>query len=368
MSGGRITRDHRYAITPEHLILDPRLSDRAVRMWCRLERFAGDNGAAYPTRETLAIELRCSPAAVDRAKKELVDAGWLRVEPQPGAASNYVLTTAPTKDTQKVIQESRKALIEATAPRREKRSARRKASKRGSGAAVSVNGSSDEANSQVSGGGVLTGDDPPVSPVSEGGVLTGDDPGVLTGDDRGVLTGDAHKEAPPKGSTSEMSSDSSLRSSSAAAADEALPGMPDSPTAEAEEEAPNAFAIAGDFLNWYEANRNGGIPVLKRERCKAALAKEYIQPALDAGVTVDQIKRALTECRNEWPSQAEWRDRLREQVTGHNVVHFPGRRRAYDDIATHGDPEERRRRLEASNARNPEDIDAEVDAMFSTGD
>jgi hypothetical protein len=36
-----ITRRRRFAQIPEDLIVDTRLSDRAVRLWCRLDRYAG---------------------------------------------------------------------------------------------------------------------------------------------------------------------------------------------------------------------------------------------------------------------------------------------------------------------------------------
>jgi hypothetical protein len=36
-----ITRRRRFAQIPEDLIVDTRLSDRAVRLWCHLDRYAG---------------------------------------------------------------------------------------------------------------------------------------------------------------------------------------------------------------------------------------------------------------------------------------------------------------------------------------
>lgn len=203
-----IRRQHRYTITPEHLILDPRVSDRAFRLWCRLDRFAGEKASAYPARETLAIELDCSPSSIDRSTRELVGAGWLLKErKEAGGTCEYVLVTAPEKDVERLVKLARDARLEATQPRREAARGRRREAKK----VASVKGAAGEANPEVTAGGVVTGDKTP----GIRGVVTGDKTPVVTGDERGVVTGDEQKEAPLEGSTREGDSVSSLRSETA---------------------------------------------------------------------------------------------------------------------------------------------------------
>lgn len=64
----------RFAITPEW-VLDAEVSDRAVRLWAVLNRFAGEKGEANPGRLRIAKRLRCSEKSVDRAMRELVQIG-----------------------------------------------------------------------------------------------------------------------------------------------------------------------------------------------------------------------------------------------------------------------------------------------------
>lgn len=68
-----------FAIVPERVI-DADVSDRAVRLYALLDRYAGADGHAYPSRATLARRLRCSPDTVDRAVRELEAAGLVDVE------------------------------------------------------------------------------------------------------------------------------------------------------------------------------------------------------------------------------------------------------------------------------------------------
>jgi len=70
----RLDAEVRFAIVPEW-ILDAPVSDRAVRLYGLLARYADRNGAAFPARSTLAQRLRCTVRSVDRALTELVDAG-----------------------------------------------------------------------------------------------------------------------------------------------------------------------------------------------------------------------------------------------------------------------------------------------------
>lgn len=68
-----------FAMVPEAL-LDAGLSARAVQLYALLDRYAGPNEKAWPSRATMADRLSCSIDSVDRAVKELEENGWLSVE------------------------------------------------------------------------------------------------------------------------------------------------------------------------------------------------------------------------------------------------------------------------------------------------
>lgn len=82
----------RFAIIPEPLLFDRTISDRAVRLYGVLCRFAGDKGA-FPSRQTLASKLGCSRDSVDRALKELVAARWVSVKARWTDATKTERTT-----------------------------------------------------------------------------------------------------------------------------------------------------------------------------------------------------------------------------------------------------------------------------------
>jgi len=68
-----------FVIIPEW-VLDSGISDRAIRLYCTLGRYADDvTGEAYPSRRTLGKRLGCSTDSIDRAKNELVEVGALSV-------------------------------------------------------------------------------------------------------------------------------------------------------------------------------------------------------------------------------------------------------------------------------------------------
>jgi len=157
VSTDRLRRQHRYAVTPEGLILDPAVSDRAVRLWCRLDRYAGNDEAAYPTRETLSIELDCGRGSVDRARNELVEAGWLEVTRRHGGSDLYTVLSTPPEGLEERIAASREERRAARAPRLEAARQNRR----------------DKRRSQ---GGVLMGGDT----TEEGGVTTHGITGVTT--------------------------------------------------------------------------------------------------------------------------------------------------------------------------------------------
>lgn len=59
-----------FAIVPEWLIYEA-ISDRAVRLYATLARYADAEGLCWPSRQTLAKRTRCSVASIDRAAAEL---------------------------------------------------------------------------------------------------------------------------------------------------------------------------------------------------------------------------------------------------------------------------------------------------------
>jgi hypothetical protein len=67
-----------FAMIPESLIFSG-LSDKALRMYAALSRYADKGGTAYPARATLAERMQWSESTVDRALRDLVKAGLLRV-------------------------------------------------------------------------------------------------------------------------------------------------------------------------------------------------------------------------------------------------------------------------------------------------
>lgn len=71
-----------FALVPEWL-LDGDVSDRAVRLFAVLHRYADKDGRAYPGRARLADRLRCSTASIDRAIGELEQVGAVLVERRP---------------------------------------------------------------------------------------------------------------------------------------------------------------------------------------------------------------------------------------------------------------------------------------------
>ncbi len=66
----------RFAIIPDSIIEAP-ISANAFRLFAILQRHSDVFGHCYPGRARLAEILRCSHDTVSRAKKELVDAGFI---------------------------------------------------------------------------------------------------------------------------------------------------------------------------------------------------------------------------------------------------------------------------------------------------
>lgn len=86
-----IRLERRFAIIDEW-VLDLNISDRAVRLYAVLARYAdSETHKAYPSRGTLAERLRCSKASVDRAAQELVDAGAMTKKQRHNSSIIYTL-------------------------------------------------------------------------------------------------------------------------------------------------------------------------------------------------------------------------------------------------------------------------------------
>ena len=70
-----ITTDLRFSIVPEQ-VLDADISDRAVRIYALLARYAdNETGKCFPSRETLAKRAGCHVRSVGRAIDELIEIG-----------------------------------------------------------------------------------------------------------------------------------------------------------------------------------------------------------------------------------------------------------------------------------------------------
>ena len=93
--------EDRFAIVPEWL-LDADIGDAAVRLYAVLLRYGNSSGTRMPSRSTLARRLRKrSSDSVDRAMKELVTIGAVRVEHRYDGAQRltnayHVRTSRPT--------------------------------------------------------------------------------------------------------------------------------------------------------------------------------------------------------------------------------------------------------------------------------
>ena len=90
-----IRLERRFAIIDEWL-LDLDISDRAVRLYAVLARYAdSETHKAYPSRGTLAERLRCSKASIDRAAQELVDSGAMKKKQRHNSSVVYTLQVSP---------------------------------------------------------------------------------------------------------------------------------------------------------------------------------------------------------------------------------------------------------------------------------
>jgi hypothetical protein len=86
-----IKLDRRFAIIDDW-ILDLNVSDRAIRLYAILSRYAdNETHKAYPSRVTLAKRLQCSASSVDRATRELIEAGALDKKQRLNSSLIYTL-------------------------------------------------------------------------------------------------------------------------------------------------------------------------------------------------------------------------------------------------------------------------------------
>ncbi len=74
--------DNYFAVVPQWVILNPDLSDGAVRLYALLRRYADKSGEAWPRVGTLASKLAKGERTIQRHISELENAGALRVKPQ----------------------------------------------------------------------------------------------------------------------------------------------------------------------------------------------------------------------------------------------------------------------------------------------
>jgi hypothetical protein len=79
LDGTLVVEEPRFAIVPEWVI-DAGIPDAAFRLYSLLLRYGNGSGSRMPSRSTLARRLRRSVDAVDRAMRQLSDAGIVRIE------------------------------------------------------------------------------------------------------------------------------------------------------------------------------------------------------------------------------------------------------------------------------------------------
>ena len=77
--GSLVVEDQRFAILPEWVIT-ANISDGAFRMYSMLLRYGNNSGVRMPSRALLAHRLHRSVDSIDRALRELVSAGTVRIQ------------------------------------------------------------------------------------------------------------------------------------------------------------------------------------------------------------------------------------------------------------------------------------------------
>lgn len=83
-----------FAVIPDRLLYEQAVSDRALRLWLLLSRYAGLRLGAVPRRRELARMLGTSEKSVLRATNELVHVGWIAVLRRAKAGGAFVYVDA----------------------------------------------------------------------------------------------------------------------------------------------------------------------------------------------------------------------------------------------------------------------------------
>jgi DNA-binding transcriptional MocR family regulator len=87
----RLESELYFSILPEW-VLDADLSDKAIRLYAVLARYADHRThEAFPSRETLAQRMRCSARSVDRAALELIASGVITKRQRHNSSLVYTL-------------------------------------------------------------------------------------------------------------------------------------------------------------------------------------------------------------------------------------------------------------------------------------
>jgi hypothetical protein len=87
----QLEAEMRFSITPEWVLYET-ISDKAVRLYCVLARFADNNThQAFPSRETLAAKMHCSVKSIDRAAQELIEIGAVSKKQRHNSSLIYTL-------------------------------------------------------------------------------------------------------------------------------------------------------------------------------------------------------------------------------------------------------------------------------------
>ena len=86
-----LTAELRFSMIPEW-ILDSGISDKAIRLYCVLARYAdNETHRAFPSRETLAKRMGCHAKSVDRAASELLKIGAVTKKQRHNSSLVYTL-------------------------------------------------------------------------------------------------------------------------------------------------------------------------------------------------------------------------------------------------------------------------------------
>jgi hypothetical protein len=86
-----LTAELRFSMIPEW-ILDSGISDKAIRLYCVLARYAdNETHQAFPSRETLAKRMGCHAKSVDRAASELLKIGAVTKKQRHNSSLVYTL-------------------------------------------------------------------------------------------------------------------------------------------------------------------------------------------------------------------------------------------------------------------------------------